>query len=566
MRRGWVDLAGSGVALLVFSCALLPVFHVYLGADLDREAPVAWDADRDPIENEQRLLETDHRFVIWLVGRNAWTLLHRPLALLDAEGCFPERRTLSLGEPGISLGIVGMPAWLATGDPVATYNLVVLALPLIAALSMFLLVRDWTGVPAAGIAAGLLFGFHHVKLWEVVHPYGFDNAWTALALFFAVRFCERQRWRDALGLGLAASMQLAGSLYPTFAAACIAPPLIAWLALRHGVRGQRPLRWLLVVAIVAGTAVVVFGPYLARRAEGVIVARDMQFFLDGRWLLPGGKVHPGFVLPALAVLGALLGLTRFRDGRARDPRWALVAGALVALAFAAGGGAYEWLAQRVPGLANIRFPWAIYSGAHLALCVLAGLGCARLVRAAPRGLAAGAVASLLVTAAFLDTLRPASLGFEPWLRYRMVERAPSRESIAFFRALHELGDEGPVAEAPLGDPGLRNRSQALLLSAYHHRRTWACLPSFRPPMTHRVVDLLRAAPHPGAVRELAELGFTTLVVYHERERPLGRALQRAFETLASAPDAPIERIHGTEEITAYALRDARALSPPAPGG
>jgi hypothetical protein len=562
----------SLVAGAVFACALASVFHVYLGADLRRAAPTVEAASAgDPA---QPLLETDQRFVIWLVGRNAWSLLHRPLEIFDAEPCFPERDTLALGEPGITLGIVGIPAWLATGDPVATYDAVVVALSLIAALSMFWLVRDWTGVSAAGIAAGILFGFHHAKLWEVVHPYVFDNAWTALALLFAVRFFEGRRWRDALGLAGACSLQLAGSLYPTLAATCLALPMLAWLAWRNGLRGQRPLRWLAALALVAAVAAFVFAPYLARRAEGVLEPRAGQVFLGWRTLFPGGPNFPGFVLLGLAALGVAFGHSRFRGGLARDVRWPLLAGALLALALATGGNRpdaalrdralprllpnpYAWLAAVVPGLDTIRGPYTLYSGTQLALCVLAGLGCARLVRAAPKGTGAVAVAAAVVLAAYLDTLRPASLGFEPRLRYRMADRAPPAEAVAFYRTLEELGDRGPVAEAPLGKPGLRQRSFGVLLSAYHHRRSWACLPSYRPPSTHRVVDLLRAVPHPGAVRELADLGFATLVVYHERERPLSDRLRRAVESLAEGPQAPLARIHATERISAYSLRGGR---------
>jgi hypothetical protein len=582
MGRGWVPRPGAGVATLVFACALASVFHGYLGADLRRSAPTVEGESADPSDPAQPLLETDQRFVIWLVARNAWTLLHRPLDLFDAEPCYPERDTLSLGEPGISLGIVGIPAWLATGDPVATYDLVVMALSLIAAVSMFWLVRDWTGVTGAGIAAGILFGFHHVKLGEVVHPYVFDNAWTALALLFAVRFWEGRRWRDALGLAAACSVQLAGSLYPTLAAACLALPFVAWLAWRNGLRGQRPLPWLVAAALVAGVAAFVFAPYLARRAEGVLAPRTFQIFLPWRALLPGGRSFPGFVLLGLAAFGALFGHSRFRGSLARDVRWPLLAGALFALALATGGNRpdaavsdqplprllpnpYAWLATVVPGLETIRGPYTLYSATQLVLCILAGLGCARLVRAAPKGTGAAAAAVVVVLAAHLDTLRPASLGFEPRLRYRMVDRAPAEETVAFYRALEERGDRGPVAEAPLGKPGLRQRSLGVLLSAYHHRRTWACLPSYRPPSTHRVVDLLRAVPHRSAVRELADLGFATLVVHHGRERPLSEPLRRAFESLADGPDPLLARIHATEDISAYSLREPRPPPPEATG-
>ena len=74
--------------------------------------------------------------------------------IFDAEQCFPASRSLALGDPAITLGLLGIPVWVLSGDPILTLNVVTLAVNLLAALAMFWLVRDWTGVPAAGIAAG----------------------------------------------------------------------------------------------------------------------------------------------------------------------------------------------------------------------------------------------------------------------------------------------------------------------------------------------------------------------------------------------------------------------------
>ena len=286
----------------------------------------------------------DQRFVAWLAARNAWTLLHQPGALFEAEPCYPEPDALTLGEPGIALGIASIPAWIATRDPIATYDLALVTLALVGCLALFLLVRDWTGQPAAGLVAALLFAFHPVRLDESVHPYAWDNAWAALALFFGVRLCERRRWRDALGLTAAAAVQVGSSLYATLGVLLVGLPILAWLVASQRLREQRPLQWLAVGIGVLVSAAACYGPFLARRAEGALTPRSHQFFLA--W---------------------------------RDPRWALLLGALLAL-FAATGGASVTL----PGAAPL--PWR------------------------------GAVAAALVLAAGIDTLRPAGLGLATALR------------------------------------------------------------------------------------------------------------------------------------------------------
>ena len=89
-------------------------------------------------------------FESWLVARNARTLATRPLRLFDTEQCAPAEKTLTLGIPMITMGVLAIPTWFATGDPILTFNVTTVALNWVAALAMYWLVMSWTGVPAAG--------------------------------------------------------------------------------------------------------------------------------------------------------------------------------------------------------------------------------------------------------------------------------------------------------------------------------------------------------------------------------------------------------------------------------
>jgi hypothetical protein len=513
----------------------------------------------------------DQRFVAWLASRNAWTLLHRPGALFDAEPCYPERNALTLGEPGIALGIATLPAWIATRDPIASYDLALATLALVGSLALYLLVRDWTGVPAAGLVAALLFAFHPVRLDEILHPYAWDNAWAAFALFFGVRLCERHRWRDALGLAAAAALQLGSSLYATLGALFLGLPILAWLLRSQRLREQRPLQWLVVGLCVAAAAAACYGPFLARHAEGGLAPRSHQFFLAWPALAPDGEYWPGLVLLLLAAAGVAFGASRFPRGAWRDPRWALLIGALLALLAATGGASielpgaspgdppstlvpnfYSWLARFVPGLELIRGVSRLYSGVLLALCILAGLGAAALVRAAPQRWR-GAVATALVLAAAIDTLRPAGLGLAPRVRFEMTEIAPTREQVEFFQALASLGNSGPIAEVPLDRKTQLRNNTGILLSAYHHRRTSACRNSFLPERLDALEATLARLPARGAVRELRDLGFTTIVVHHESRSPRLEALRRRFARSARDPGTSLALVHATDALSAYAI-------------
>jgi hypothetical protein len=476
----------------------------------------------------------------------------------------------------LAFGVAGIPGWLLTGDPVATYDL---ALPTLAALwgaAVFLLVRDWTGSGAAGLAAALLYAFHPISRDEILHPYAWDNGWAALALFFAVRLFERRRWRDAIGLAGASALQLGSSLYATFGVACLAPPLALWLLASQRLREQRPMQWVVVALLVAGAAASLYGPFLARRAEGSLVPRSYQIYLAWRSLLPGAGYWAGPLLLALAAAGVVLHGSRFRAGFTTDPRSALVLGALLAL-FAATGGVttavfgaaapgelprilvpnlYAWLGRFVPGLEVVRGVSRLYSGVLLALCVLAGLGAAALLRAVPARLRPAAAVALAL-AAYVDTLRPASLGLAPRVTFQMTEIAPPAEQIRFFRRLDELGDAGPLAETPLHRKTHLRNNTALLLSAYHHRRTSACRNSFLPRPLGGVEATLARLPQPDAVARARELGFATVVVHHAAGSPGQQALRRRFEASAAAADSPLELVLASESLSAF--RIARGL-------
>jgi hypothetical protein len=554
----------------VFAGALALAFSAYCGSDLERVAPAVPRPNAPPADHPGGPLGAiDQRFVAWLVARNAWTLIHRPLALFEAEPCYPEPRALTLGEPGITLGLVGIPAWLATSDPVATYDLALPTLAVLGGLALFLLVRDWTGRASAGLVSALLFAFHPVRLDEIVHPYAWDNAWAALALFFGVRLCERRRWPDAIGLAAACVLQLGSSLYATLGAACLALPLLAWLLASQPLREQRAPQWAAVGLCVALAAAAFFGPFLARRAEGTLAARSEQFFLAWGSVAPAGAYWPGGALLALAAAGIALHGSRFARGLRRDPRWALLCGGLLALLVATGGASiapsapgappttlvpnlYAWLARGLPGLDVIRGVSRLYSGVLLALCVLAGLGSAALLRAAP-GRWRPAVVTALVLAAALDTLRPPGLGLAPRVVFEMTPIAPTAEQVAFFRELEARGNAGPIAEVPLDRRTQLRNNAAILLSAYHHRRTSACRNSFLPPQLGELEATLARRPAPSAVRELGALGFTTVVVHHESGSPRLEALRRRFATSAREPGAALVPIHATRALSAYAI-------------
>jgi hypothetical protein len=523
-------------------------------------------------------IASDHRAVVWEVFRNARALLRSPHRFFEAEYCYPAPHSLALGEPMVAMGVLAIPAFLLGAEPVLAYNTVFLALPLIAALAMFLLVRDWTGSAAAATLAGLLYGFHPARLGDPVHPYVYDTSWGVLAVFFAGRWLRAGRWRDALAVAACSSLQLGASFYPFVAALLVAGPLGLSLLRREGLGRARPVQIAVVAGLVAAFAVWLFAPYLALRDAGILAPRVRQKFAALVWYLPGERLFPGVVCTLLALAAFAIPARATSFGRGA-PRLALLVGGVLA-ALAAGGPGWRALAALLPGFDTVRAPETVSRGLHLALCALAGIGLARCLAALPRRATSAASAAVLLFA-LVEVVWTGALGPPAARRFKPENVAPDAEDVRFHAELARAGDAGPILDLPLPSFGRGvywpATSPWILLSAYHGRPTSSCLSSYLPD-TRRLQTLAASLPSPDAVRELAALGFTTIVFHHAlaevaadapvpaagRLAPIAAEL-RAFEREAARPEGSLRLLRSGPRLAAFSLRPRGAPeAPPAP--
>ena len=470
----------------------------------------------------------DASFEAWLVDRHARTLVSEPWRLFATEHCAPGERTLTLGVPMITMGLLAVPAGFL-GEPILSYNAAILAVLLASALSMYLLATDWTGVPAAGIATGLLFALHPLRIDFLMHPAEGDIAWTALALFFARRLLASGRWRDAVGLALACSLQIAASFYPTLAATLLAPPLAFWLLRCHGLRRVQPAQLAFVGVAVLLAAAAVLGPYLGARSSAPgHLQRGVHFYAHWALYLPGQPYFPGWLLLGLAALGLALPRRLGFAALAADPRVALCAGAFL-VALVAGGSLgetvlspfsgdfetpvpYELLSSWLPGLDTVRVVTRLVVGVMLVLALLAAAGVAACVRLSGRFGLPAAVA--LAAVAAVDALVVPRLGSP---RITLADIRPKPAILEFFARLEAEGSRGPMLELPYeGVQAALFAPERILVGGWHHRRTSACFGSYALPEHEKIGALAAALPRPDAVRELAGLGFTTIVVHEPK--------------------------------------------------
>lgn len=505
----------------------------------------------------------DARFEAWLVGRNAETLIHRPWRLFDTEHCAPAKRTLTLGIPMIAMGILGIPAQLAAHDPILTYNFAIAAMTLVGSFAMYALVTTLTGIPSAGIVAGLLYAFHPLRLLFIVHPADWDTTWTVLMLLFSYRLFAFGRWRDAFGLAAATAMQMAATFYQLMGALFLVPPFGAWLLLRFGVTRERIVQLAFVLLALVIAAGAIYGPYLAARAESSALRRSFFYYASWADYLPSGRTFPGWLLLGLALIGLAADRQRVLVRPQWDPRWAIAAGGLLVAVMAAGSyngellylvwktppfeipDPYAVLASILPGFDTVRVVFRLSADVILALCILAGCGSAALLRLAGRG--RPAVAAGLIAVAMLTAVRPEALGAPQSSVWQLQRIRPDPSTRRFFDQLAERGNDGALLELPfLADVGIEANTDRILLTAYHRRRTSACFASFLPSEVQQVGELANRLPEPSAARELRALGFTTVIVH--AKRPAGAQI---LSGLRQGGWSPI--LEGGDTLAAFEL-------------
>ncbi len=508
----------------------------------------------------QSISGSDQKLTISLIAANARAFTEAPGTLLDGPQCFPLRRALTLGEHAFGLGLLGVvPYLLSGGDPILTYNVVILTALVLAGVAMYALVRAWTGSTGAALVAGTVFVAHPFRLDDFQHLYVVTNHWTPLALLATDRFFVRRTWTAAGAMAVAIGLQTLESIYPLIALALIGGVYGAWSMVRHRRMLASVAAPLVAVAVAVGAfAVAVLGPYLAtREAWGTLAGRDTVLLVPSA-LGPGGWAFIGTVTGVLALvaLGDRLRGRRLHWGG--DPRLVvLLAGALVAWA-ALAVVPVPGLATSVPSLFTLagrllpafdalRGGGVIASGVLLVGAILAGFGVAVLLEGRTLAVRAVVVALLLAAAlaeVFVPALARASFGRSVTLEARLIR--PQGPVVA----LYGSPADGAVLDLPYAfSHGMfMLMADYVLLGSFHHRPVAACYNSFKVGLQDEIAE--RAARVYTDARDgeaLAALGLRDVVVHQFFARGKSAAM------LAHPPGAHLREVGRALGHIRYAL-------------
>ncbi len=420
-----------------------------------------------------RLDSGDAKFGMWNVAWIDHALLTDPRHLLDANIFYPHTGTLAYSELNLVAGVLGLPAYALTRNPVLAINSAIALGLLLTFVLTWALVRRLTGSAGAGLVAATAFTF--------CPNIPTRSAEIQLLMTFGIPlvFLTFHRFHDRPGVArgsvLGVSLAIAGlacAYYGLFVATALA--LIALIMF-----DRRKEYWIgLASAVVTMVLVVapVFVPYQAARsavaaphaasAENIETwSAHISDFLASptfahNWWLPAlgrtlgawqDPMFPGLMLLVLAAVAC---------ARVRRREIAAYA-ALAVFAFWAAFGPpaflYSLIAAVTPGMALLRAPVRYGILVSFALTVLAGFGASYILKRRP------ALVAVLVLAAAAELVVWGGPGTKVGWDLRPLPPVP-----AAYRMLADL-PKGPVVVFPF--PYQRtnylNHTRAMFWSIFH---------------------------------------------------------------------------------------------------
>jgi hypothetical protein len=380
----------------------------------------------------------DGHWSIWCVAWVSHALATDPADLFDANIFVPHRDTLAYSENNIVAGILGLPAYLASGNPYATHNFSMLVGIALAMVGAYALVRYLTGDTGAAIVAAIGFAFCPFLFARTAHIQLMLFFGLPIALLAMHRLIDAPSAGRGVGLGLALAVQALACGYYGIFAGLLAALGLPFFALTRG--RWRELRYWTAAAIAAATSIALvvpfFLPYVRVQGElgftrsveeAAYYSADIQAWLASsawahRWILSWlGHWNEVLFPGALTLLGGLWGLVyTWRTAPSADAPAApggssttpvrrdvlafyAISGALAFwISFGPAAGLYRLLFAVIPVFSLLRAPSRIGIVVVLALVVLFAAGLASaFARLAPRTRAWAAAALSLALCAEL---------------------------------------------------------------------------------------------------------------------------------------------------------------------
>lgn len=414
----------------------------------------------------------DGHWSIWCVAWVAHALATNPAGLYDANIFVPHRDTLAYSENNVVAGVLGLPAYLLTGNPYATHNLSMLLGIGLAFVGAYALARYLTRDTAAAIVAAIGFAFCPFLFARLAHIQLMMFFGLPIALLALHRAIDAPSAGRGVMLGLALTVQaLACGYYGIFAGLLAALGLV-FFGVTRGL-WRVPIYWgcgAIAAATAIGLVAPFFLPYVRVQSElgftrsvdeAAIYSADAGAWLASsawahRWILPligqwNEVLFPGLLTLAGGLWGAVAAWRAASTPAATttpDPAGGRVSRDVLAfygislvlafwISFGPAAGLYRVLFHVIPVFSLLRAPSRIGIVVVLALAVLFACGLAiAFARLTPRRriAAASALSALLAAELYAAPLavRDAPPVLSAYRHLASLRRAPVLELPFFY--------------------------------------------------------------------------------------------------------------------------------------
>jgi hypothetical protein len=353
----------------------------------------------------------DAKFSVWNIAWVAHALVTDPTTVFDANIFYPHRRTLAYSELNLAAGALAIPAWVATGNPFAAHNTVLLFAFAATAAATWLLARRLTGDGAAAATSAVLFAFCPYLFGHTAHIQLLMVGVIPLSLLAFHHLLDQPSPRAGLLLGL--SLALAGlscAYYGVFSGLTVGYLVLFYAWSRRLWKSAE--FWLAVMMAAALSIILIlpfFLPYVEIQQEtGFSRSLDdarqwsaywRSYLASGAhahvWLLPIIKdwnhalLFPGYLSIGLGVYGlaAMLRHGAAASSMRTDRETAIAYGSLAVLAFWASlgprAGLYSVFYALIPIFSLLRAPERMGILVMLSLALFAGFAVTELRRRFP---------------------------------------------------------------------------------------------------------------------------------------------------------------------------------------
>jgi hypothetical protein len=250
-------------------------------------------------------------------------------SIYDNYFCAPTPYSIANNESHFGLVLLYAPFYLATNDPLLSYNLLLLLCLALSGYCMYLLARDLTGHELAAGLAGVSYAFCPYIFFELGRIQLVAAQWIPLFALHLHRAARTQSMKSLVWVALLFAMQVGSCLYYAMFMLVYAAFVGLYWLFEHRAFTRKLALGLAVAAVVAGTLVAFMTyPYVAARKDFALTrSEELTDSYSGRLsdlvsVYPHNKAltpmhnkadgptepiaFPGFVIGLLALLGIAL--------------------------------------------------------------------------------------------------------------------------------------------------------------------------------------------------------------------------------------------------------------------